>query len=233
MKRYVILLLLLFVATAQAEIYKWVDGAGNVHYGDQPDATNAKKMDKLPGLSTYAPPVMPEKPTREAETDEMEPPSAEVAAKKFTYREISIVTPEEGGTVRSSPGTVSVFVALAPVLRKGDYMKAILDGKVLKKKYQSTVLKLKNVGRGKHKIAVAVYDENGKKLMQSKAVTFQLHRTKVKKSDTKPDPDPDFGPDFDPDFDPDTKPDFGPSPSPNFKPDFNPNFTPAPKPPSS
>ncbi|WP_456378475.1 DUF4124 domain-containing protein [Thiolapillus sp.] len=236
MKRYATFLLLLFVATAQAEIYKWVDSAGNVHYGDQPDAANAKKMNKLPGLSTYAPPAVPEKPTREMETDEMETTPAEAAAKKFTYREISIVTPEEGGAVRSSPGTVSVFVALAPVLRKGDYLKAILDGKVLKKKYQSTVLKLKNVSRGKHKVAVAVYDENGKKLMQSKSVTFQLHRTKAKKSDSKPDPDPDpdANPksDFDPDFDPDTKPDFGPSPPPNFKPDFNPNFAPTPTPPS-
>ncbi len=190
MRRYAILLLLLFVAAAQAEIYKWVDSAGNVHYGDQPDASNAKKMNKLPGLSTYAPPVVPEKPIQEVEENQPDAPPVEVVSKKFSYREITIVSPDEGGTVRSSPGTVSVFVALAPVLRKGDYLKAILDGSVLEKKYGSTILKLENVDRGEHSIAVAVYDKSGKKLLQSSTVTFQLHRTIAKKPPPPPPPPP-------------------------------------------
>ncbi|WP_456415498.1 DUF4124 domain-containing protein [Thiolapillus sp.] len=177
MKRYTALVLLLVVAAAQAEIYKWVDSAGNVHYGDQPDASNAEKMTKLPGLSTYAPPAVPEKPAREIREDQPDASPAVASAKTFSYREIKIVSPEEGATLRSSPGTVSVFVALAPVLRKGDYLKVILDGTVLDKKYESTVLNLEYVDRGEHSIAVAVYDKTGKKLLQSDAHTFYLHRT--------------------------------------------------------
>ncbi len=60
MKRYAIFLLLLMVSVVQAEIYKWVDSAGNVHYGDQPETSKTKKMQKLLGLSTYAPPPVPE-----------------------------------------------------------------------------------------------------------------------------------------------------------------------------
>lgn len=185
MKRYTIVVLLLFMVSAQAEIYKWVDGAGNVHYGDQPDSSAAKKMQKLPGLSTYSPPPLPEKVTVPAEEMEDRDPESEPditqEPQKPVYREISIVSPEDGGTLRSSPGTVSVFVALAPVLQKGDYLKAILNGSLLEKKYQSTVLQLEYVDRGEHTIAVAVYDKDGKKLLQSGTVTFQLHRTIAKK----------------------------------------------------
>ena len=180
MKRYAIFLLLMMASAAQAEIYKWVDSAGNVHYGDQPETSKAKKMQKLPGLSTYAPPPVPEpvKPQLK-ETEDNQPVTEEEAppAKAFSYRELTIISPDDGGTVRSSPGTVSVFVALAPVLRKGDYLKAILDGKVLEKKYYSTVIQLETIDRGMHQLAVAVYDKTGKMLLQSQTVSFQLHRT--------------------------------------------------------
>jgi len=184
MKRYAILVLLLMATVAQAEIYKWVDSAGNVHYGDQPETSKAKKMQKLPGLSTYAPPPVPEpgKPQlKETEGDEPVAQKAEVPEKAFSYRELTIISPDDGGVVRSSPGAVSVFVALAPVLRKGDYLKAILDGKVLEKKYYSTVIQLETVDRGMHQLAVAVYDKTGKMLLQSQSVSFQLHRTIARK----------------------------------------------------
>lgn len=181
MKKYVIFLFAFFAFGVQAEIYKWVDSAGNVHYGDQPDSSGAKKMKKLPGLSTYAPPQAPKKPeTLEMETDVEDSDGEPVQAapkEKFTYRELSIVSPDEGATVRSSPGSVTVFVALAPVLRKDDYLQVILDGTALKPKYHSTVLQLENVDRGEHRLVVAVYDKDGKKLLQSPTRVFQLHRT--------------------------------------------------------
>ncbi|WP_456406293.1 DUF4124 domain-containing protein [Thiolapillus sp.] len=185
MKSYLLIVLLFFAGSAQAEIYKWVDGAGNVHYGDQPESSTAKKIQKLPGLSTYSPPPMPEKePPPEGEVEEGDPEvetEAAPAPDKHVYREISIVSPENGGTVRSSPGTISVFVALAPVLQKGDYLKAILDGSPLEQKFQGTVLRLENVDRGEHRLAVAVFDKSGKKLLQSDTVVFQLHRTIARK----------------------------------------------------
>lgn len=178
MMKYTIFLFAFFVFGVQAEIYKWVDSAGNVHYGDQPDSSAAKKMKALPGLSTYAPPAVPETPATEMEVEESgDVPVPAAPKKQFTYRELSIVSPDEGATVRSSPGSVTVFVALAPVLRKDDYLQVILDGTALKPKYHSTVLQLENVDRGEHRLAVAVFDKDGKKLLQSPARVFQLHRT--------------------------------------------------------
>ena len=184
MKKLTMLLLMLLVSPTWADIYKWVDSAGNVYYGDQPETSKAKRMKDLPGLSTYDPPPIPE--AREEEKDKADEGDAEQQANDgaqgesqqvFSYRELSIISPDDGGVVRSSPGNVSVFVALAPVLRKGDYLKVILDGKVLEKKYYSTVMQLETVDRGMHQLAVAVYDKTGKQLLQSQSVSFQLHRT--------------------------------------------------------
>jgi hypothetical protein len=182
MKILYTLILTLAFSFVHAEIFKWVDGDGNVHYGDQPDSAAAKPMKKLPGLSTYAPPIV-----QEQEEDVFEGDSSVVVpsapADKGTiqgYRSINIVSPEDQGTVRSSPGTVPVFIALAPVLRKGDYLKVILDGKPSKAKYQGTVINLQNVDRGEHRLAVAVYSRQGKELLRSDTRTFFLHRTIAK-----------------------------------------------------
>ena len=183
MKTLYMLILALAFSFAHAEIFKWVDADGNVHYGDQPDSAAAKPMKKLPGLSTYAPPVVPEKEQEEDVfengSEAVEPPAAGNTPAPG-YRSINIVSPEEQGTVRSSPGTVPVFVALAPVLRKGDYLKVILDGKPSKEKYRGTVINLQNVDRGEHRISVAVYSKQGKELLRSDTRTFFLHRTIAK-----------------------------------------------------
>ncbi len=181
MKILHISIFILAFSCAHAEIFKWVDGDGNIHYGDQPDSAAAKPMKKLPGLSTYAPPVTPEKSEDMSEEDRgvVASPAADKKSAPG-YRSIDIVSPEDQATVRSSPGTVSVFVALAPVLREGDYLKVILDGSPSKAKYQGTVINLQNVDRGEHKLAVAVYSKQGKELLRSGTRTFFLHRTIAK-----------------------------------------------------
>ncbi|BAO43274.1 DUF4124 domain-containing protein [Thiolapillus brandeum] len=183
MKTISFIILALAFSLAQGEIYKWVDGEGNIHYGDQPESTKAKPMKKLPGLSTYAPPVVPERDEALDDGEEGLVPGQAPATDKAAsqgYRSISIISPEDQGTVRSSPGNVSVFVALAPVLRKGDYLKVILDGTPSKEKYQSMVINLQNVNRGEHKLAVAVYNKQGMELLRSDTRTFFLHRTIAK-----------------------------------------------------
>ncbi len=184
MKLFSLLVLVLSFSAVHAEIYKWVDSEGNVHYGDQPDTAAARPMKNLPGLSTYAPPVVPEQeePLSREGADVTTAPGrpAPTEGGVQEYRSISIVSPEEGGTVRSSPGTVQLFIALAPVLRQGDYLKVILDGKSLKEKYRGTVISLQNIDRGEHKVAVAVYNKKGRKLLQSDTRSFFLHRTIAK-----------------------------------------------------
>ena len=180
MRIFLSLLLLLLAATATADIYKWVDAQGNVHYSDEPRSPEAERMGRLPGLSTYSPPPVP-KEQPEGELSEGVGGTVSQPAAHPGYRMIKIISPEPEGTVRSSPGEVPVYVALDPVLMEGDYLKVILDGKVLPEKHTSTVMVLHNVDRGEHRVAAAVYSKEGKKLRQSAAHTFYLHRTIARK----------------------------------------------------
>jgi hypothetical protein len=183
MRVFLLFFMFLLVSQVPAEIYKWVDAQGNVHYGDEPQGAGAKPMRQLPGLSTYSPPPLPSRKP----VDEMKREGAREGEDRISrpqqpgYTELKIVSPENGGTVRSSPGEVPVFVALSPLLREGDYFRVILDGQVLPKRYTSTVIRLNNVDRGEHRIAVVVFSKEGSKLLQSDTHTFYLHRTIVRK----------------------------------------------------
>ncbi len=172
-----LLILLLAFPLSAAEIYKWVDEKGNVHYGDAPGGAGAKPLTRLPGLSTYRPPALPKLEERKSAA----PSAAEPSQASAGYRMVKVVSPEPQATIRSAPGEVPVFVALDPVLREGHYLQVILDGKPLPQKHASTVIQLSNVDRGEHRIAVAVYDADGKLLKQSESHVFYLHRTIVKR----------------------------------------------------
>ena len=176
-------LLALLVSQAPAEIYKWVDAQGNVHYSDEPQGPGAKRMRQLPGLSTYSPPPLPSKPPQQEMEEELSGDLPEPAPQPSHpgYQVLKIVSPENEGTVRSSPGEVTLFVALSPVLREGDYFRVILDGKLLPEHHSSTVIRLNNVDRGEHRVAVAVFSKDGKKLLQSDTHVFYLHRTIAKR----------------------------------------------------
>jgi len=180
MRKLLPLLCLLLSLPLSAEIYKWVDEQGNVHYGDNPAGADAKPMGKLPGLSTYAPPQLPELDGTKDDATAAQPPGDAHPG----YKVLKIVSPEPEATVRSAPGEVSVFVALDPLLQEGDYLQVILDGKPLPGKHTSTVIQLSNVDRGEHRIAVAVHDAGGKRLKQSESHVFYLHRTIAKPKKT-------------------------------------------------
>jgi hypothetical protein len=167
------ILCLLLAFPLHAQIYKWVDDKGVVHYGDDPGVPGAKPVKRLPGLSTYEPRQLPEtvlEEKKETSKESEQTPQAQ-------YKVLEIISPEEQGTVRSAPGEVPVFVALDPALRQGDVLRVILDGKPWPGKFESTVIKLENVDRGEHQIAVAVYDAKGRLVKQSDSHTFYLHRT--------------------------------------------------------
>ena len=177
MKTLFVLLLgcLLGMATA-ADIYKWVDTQGNVHYGDEPGGGSARKMDQLPGLSTYAPP-----PIKIQQQEPAKIKAKEAAPEKnaVAYRSVSIVKPENGETIRSNPGMVEIFIALAPPLGKTDHIRVSLDGQSLPGQHKKTVVLLQNVDRGEHQLNVGVYNSNGRRFIGSPSLTFYMHKASL------------------------------------------------------
>lgn len=177
MKNLMILLVGCILSVASADsIYKWVDAQGNVNYGDEPGQSSAQKMKQLPGLSTYAPP-----PIKVEELESVKKPAKTTAPEEpsVKYRSISIVKPEDGETVRSNPGIVEIFIALAPPLGKTDHIRVALDGNPLPGRYKKSVVQIQGVNRGEHQLSVAVHNSRGRKLMGSASHTFYLHKATV------------------------------------------------------
>ncbi|TDX96882.1 DUF4124 domain-containing protein [Thiohalophilus thiocyanatoxydans] len=50
-----LMLVLMLLAPAGAEIFKWTDDQGRVHYGDRPPDEDARSVDVDPGTSTGSP----------------------------------------------------------------------------------------------------------------------------------------------------------------------------------
>lgn len=190
MKLLVFIISVVLTATVSAEeIYKWVDGAGNVHYGDQPQGSRATKMKELPGLSTYAPPpVVEEKEAVSGDGDgdgDATAAAVEEQEPVAAYREIRLIKPEKEETIHSNEGLVDIFIALSPVLQKDDYFKVSLDGTALPQKYSSTVINLTGIDRGEHTVSVGVYNKAGVKKIGSASHKFYLHKVTVLKKSPK------------------------------------------------
>ncbi|MBI3171227.1 MAG: DUF4124 domain-containing protein, partial [Hydrocarboniphaga effusa] len=121
MRALLFALLFLAAASASAEVYKWVDEKGVVHYTDQPPSQNARPA-KLPPLQTYKEGTKP-KLDRQASPDNgaRQPVMASPALK------ISSPAPEE--TFRGdAQGQVPVSVQMTPALGDAQFLIYHLDG---------------------------------------------------------------------------------------------------------
>ncbi len=100
MRAILSLWLLLTLIPAAAEVYRWTDDKGVIHYGDKPPADNAKPV-QLPPLQTYSPSA-PQRPT--AATSAAGMPIDSVPPK------IRIASPAPDETVRDAGQRLSVSV---------------------------------------------------------------------------------------------------------------------------
>jgi hypothetical protein len=168
MRKYLFLLLLLFCFSASAEIYKWVDQYGNVHFSDS--EKNGSQQVELPKANTYTPPKRVEVPV-----------SPEGEEQATGYTDMAIVKPEQNETIRSNIGDVSIAINLTPALRPGDSVTLYMDGKELLKGESQTSFSLTGVERGSHTLRATVIGSEGTELISSKSILFHLHKVSVLK----------------------------------------------------
>lgn len=157
------LLLGFFIVTSplQAQIYKWTDANGNIHFSDNPHP-GAKEL-QLPKVQTYsAPPIPP------IETDSEPASNTEAQG----YSKITIVQPEDQLTIRNTNGDFSIVTELEPQLKKGDKLQVIFDGLPLGEPQANTVISLHNTNRGSHTIAVQAVNSKNKVLITSDTITI-------------------------------------------------------------
>jgi len=158
--------LLLVALPAAAEVYTYVDAAGNRVFTDQPRAgDNARRVELAPPNAMTSAPA----------TIHMSPPeAASVATPRYDL--LRILVPEPDATLRDGDGNLIVSVTSEPNLRPGHSFRLYLDGKVVGDATRSPVFPLATLDRGTHQLSVEIIDAAGVVLERTPSQPFHVQR---------------------------------------------------------
>lgn len=212
MKSWYLLILLLVASAAVADVYKWVDADGVVHFTDQ--ALEGSERVQLRQPTVYSPPPLPR-----PEKAEKRAPAPAASPKIETYTSFSIEQPAEDETVIDNSGVVAVGLMLIPPLQEGHAITLEVDGKAVAGKFTSTQFTIDRLVRGTHTLKAAIVGGDGTVVTAAAPVRFHLRRasTQLRK---EPRPAGDEG---------ESEPSAS-SPGPaNYSPDFRPRYGIAPQ----
>ena len=94
------------------------------------------------------------------------------------YTGFSITSPTSDQGVRANDGNVTVHLSLQPVLQSGHTIVLNVDGEDGESTNSSSglMIELNNLSRGQHTVMATVVDEDGKVLIKTETVTFQVLR---------------------------------------------------------
>lgn len=157
------LLLLSLPLSLAAQVYRYVDEKGVVHYSDKAPSKDAKPI-VLPKLQTV-PALAPVAPSSEPS------PSAPVPG---SYK-VAMTSPVPEQTYRD-PGTpVTVAASVTPEPAEGDALMFYVDGVPAGSASRgSNGITLNGLERGEHSVAAVVVDAEGRELARSAPVRFHL-----------------------------------------------------------
>lgn len=167
----VVILTICLISPLFAQIYKWTDSQGNVHFSDQPHP-DAEKI-TIPEAQTFNPPPLL--------SPQASPTSSvkEGGDSERGYDVLQIIQPQNEETIRNTEGFIPVVVSIKPKLKGGDKLQILYDGKALGDPKPTTVFALNQVKRGSHTIAVQALDEEGNVLQTSESITVFMMQPRV------------------------------------------------------
>jgi hypothetical protein len=173
MRLTVLLVALLLVQPALAQVYRWVDADGVVHYTDRPvEGAEVVDLPESKGTTFRRPAPPPSAaPAAAAEED---------ADQGFAYRSFQIVQPSDEETLWNIGATLDVSLSLTPRLREGHEIEVWFDGSVLDSREPTSLsFTIPEVYRGSHNLWARVVDSSGSVLIQSNEITFYVQQTSV------------------------------------------------------
>ena len=168
--------LLLCAAAASAQVYKWVDEDGVIHYSDQPVAgAELVTLPKRSNGNTVAAPR--QRATTPRATAEAADTSASPAPEPFTYSAISFTAPAAEETLWNIGGVLSVSLALQPALQSGHRLRVYFDGEP--QDQRTTSFQIQEVWRGEHNLQAEVVDESGTLMIRSEPMRFYVQQSSI------------------------------------------------------
>ena len=164
-----VLLILAAAGAGAAELWRWVDDRGVVHYSDRP-VPGAEQV-TISGAQTFSAPAMP------AETGDGDDGGQ---ADGSVYRQLAIVQPAQDETLWNIEGRLDVRVAVDPVIQGRHSLQVFLDGQRVEDiPPDATAFTLGNVFRGEHTLTASIVDEAGRQLVSSAPVKFFVQQTSL------------------------------------------------------
>lgn len=164
--------LALIASPACAEIYKWTDSNGNVHFSDKPH-DGAEKV-TLPPVQTYSAPPTPVEEKKESNEN-----SKKETTENAVYHEFTIVQPTDQATIWNNSGNMSVVVQTDPPLRPGDMIQLLMDNEPVGDPQTSTTFDLTSLDRGSHTLVAKIINANGEVVATTDPLTVYMHKATV------------------------------------------------------
>lgn len=167
-------LLLSAVATA-AEVYRWVDDAGVVHYSDRPQ--EGAETVTIREAQTFTAPAP--RSTRSSSTTSSSQSTA-AADESSAYSNFAIVSPKQEEVFWNIGGELSVSLRARPRIQSGHTIFLIMDGQEVQELPRGRMqASLREVVRGTHMIHAEVRDAGGNTVATSDSVQFTVQQTSL------------------------------------------------------
>lgn len=162
--------LLLASSLALAQVYRWVDKDGVVHYSDQPHpGAEEVELQSAPTINMPTPRRTPAAGTRATATDEQQPTAG--------YESLAVASPAAEETLWNIGGVLNVSLNLQPALQSGHQLRVYFDG--IPQEVSGTQFQLQEVYRGAHNLQAEVLDRNGQLLIRSEPIRFYVQQTTI------------------------------------------------------
>jgi len=162
MRIVTVVLIFLLAPFAWAEVYKWIDAEGVVHFSDEP--VQGAEAVHIPPMQTISLPPVPQQHGS----------GRKASASESPYSSLTVSSPRKDEAIRANNGAVTVTLALTPSLLHGDRLRVTLDG--VERLIETSSMNLSNLPRGGHTVQAAVVNAAGKVLISSEPVTFFVLR---------------------------------------------------------
>ena len=165
--RLLVLILLLPLSAAFAQVYRSVAEDGTVTFSDRP--TPGAESVQVPPTSSYTPPALPSisssaPPELKQTSDEADRPQS-----------IAVQSPGADEAVRENAGNVPYSFSVSPALRPGQRIRVLLDGVPVHESATPSGA-LENVDRGSHVLSGELVGDDGSVIARSDSVEFHLLR---------------------------------------------------------
>jgi hypothetical protein len=181
--RLLVCLVAPFLLYGAADVYRWTDADGVVHYSDRPTAGAEKVTVLLPPASAAAGPSTATPPVVAGQEPRNRPPR--------NYKSLTIERPTKDQVLWNIAGQLEVAARADPELDPGHRLQILLDGQpVALLPAGALQTQLSGVFRGAHTVQAEIQDDEGRTLELSDGVPFMVQQTTILKPAATPPPPP-------------------------------------------